>query len=222
MQAGHDIQAGSGTGAAHNIVVGIAGGTGSGKTTLARAIQSRLSPHRPILLHQDSYYKDPAGLTREQKEQLNYDHPDAFDTPLLVRHLKELKAGRSIQQPLYDFTRHTRKGTVEVRPARVILLEGILILAEPAIREVLDVPLFVDTPDDLRFMRRLRRDTEIRGRTLDSVFRQYMATVRPMHLQFVEPSKQFARLIVPEGGHNEMAVDLVTSYIRRVIESDAA
>ena len=222
MQAGHDNRERRGINAGQNIVVGIAGGTGSGKTTLARSIQSRLSPHRPILLHQDSYYRDPDGLTREQKERLNYDHPEAFDTPLLVDHLRTLKSGHSVQQPLYDFTRHMRKGFVEVRPARVILLEGILILAEPSIREVLDVPLFVETPDDIRFMRRLRRDIEIRGRTLDSVFRQYMSTVRPMHLQFVEPSKQFARLIVPEGGHNEMAVDLVTSYIRRLIETDAA
>lgn len=203
-----------------NIVVGIAGGTGSGKTTLARAIQSGLSPHRPVLLHQDSYYLDSEGLSWEQKSQRNYDHPDAFDTDLLVRHLLALKRGEAVDEPHYDFRRHIRHGTERVEPARVILLEGILILAEPRIRAVLDVPIFVDTPDDIRILRRLRRDIEARGRTLDSVFRQYLSTVRPMHLQFVEPSKQYARIIVPEGGHNVMAVDLVTSYIRRIIETD--
>ncbi|HEY3266775.1 MAG TPA: uridine kinase [Armatimonadota bacterium] len=201
-----------------NIVVGIAGGTGSGKTTLAKAIQARLEPYHPLLLHQDSYYKDTPARTDEEKEQTNFDHPDAFDTALLVEHLTTLKAGQPIRQPVYDFTRHSRSGFIEVKPAKVILLEGILILAEPTLRCILDVPLFVDTPDDIRFMRRLRRDTEVRGRSLDSVYRQYLATVRPMHLQFVEPSKQFARLIVPEGGRNEMAVDVVTSYIQRAID----
>jgi uridine kinase len=200
-----------------NIVVGIAGGTGSGKTTLAKAIRARLSPHKPLLLHQDSYYKDTGAFTEEEKERTNFDHPDAFDTPLLVEHLAALKAGQAVLQPVYDFSRHARSGYAHVDPAAIIILEGILILAEPALRDIIDVPLFVDTPDDIRFMRRLKRDVQARGRSMESVYRQYLGTVRPMHLQFVAPSKQFARLIVPEGGHNEMAVDVVTSYIRRAI-----
>jgi uridine kinase len=200
-----------------NIVIGIAGGTGSGKTTLARAISARLASHKPLLLHQDSYYKDTGVLTEDEKARTNFDHPDAFDTPLLVEHLAALKAGRAVHHPVYDFSRHARTGYARVEPAAVILLEGILILSEPALRAIIDVPIFVETPDDIRFMRRLRRDIESRGRSLDSVYRQYLATVRPMHLQFVEPSKQFARLIVPEGGRNEMAVDVVTSYIQRAL-----
>ena len=200
-----------------NIVVGIAGGTGSGKTTLARAIRARLAPHQPLLLHQDSYYKDTGACTEEEKERTNFDHPDAFDTALLVDHLAALKAGKAVHHPVYDFAKHARSGYTKVEPAPIILLEGILILAEPALRAIIDVPLFVDTPDDIRFMRRLRRDIESRGRSLDSVYRQYLSTVRPMHIQFVEPSKQFARLIVPEGGRNTMAVDVVTSYIQRTV-----
>lgn len=204
--------------APRNILVGIAGGTGSGKTTLAKSIQEHLAAYHPLLLHQDSYYRDHPELPFEARNRLNYDHPDAFDTPLLVEHLQALKRGEAIEQPVYHFAQHCRGGHVTVLPAPIILLEGILILAEPALRDVLDVPLFVDTPDDIRFMRRLRRDIETRGRSLDSVYRQYLSSVRPMHLQFVEPSKQYARLIVPEGGHNEMAVALVTSYIQRIVD----
>ena len=204
--------------ARRNILVGIAGGTGSGKTTLARSLKARLAPLHPILLHQDSYYKDNSGCAWEQKERVNYDHPEAFDTPLLIEHLLALKEGRAVRQPVYDFTRHERGGYLDVRPSRVIILEGILILAEPAIREALDIPLFVDTPDDIRFMRRLRRDMEARGRSRESVYRQYLATVRPMHIRYVEPSKQFARLIVPEGGRNDLALDLIASYILRHFE----
>lgn len=200
-----------------NIVIGIAGGTGSGKTTLARAISSRLASHRPLLLHQDSYYKDTGATTEDEKARTNFDHPDAFDTPLLVEHLAALKAGKAVHHPVYNFAHHARSGYTRVEPATIIILEGILILAEPSLRAIIDVPLFVETPDDIRFMRRLRRDIESRGRSLDSVYKQYLSTVRPMHLQFVEPSKQFARLIVPEGGHNDMAVDVVTSYIQRAI-----
>jgi uridine kinase len=204
---------------APNIVVGIAGGTGSGKTTLAGAIQSRLKPFDTVLLHQDSYYRDQTGIPRDIRERTDYDHPDAFDTPLLVEHLLALKRGEPVNQPIYDFSIHSRSGSVTVQPAPIILLEGILILADPDIRRVLDVPLFVDTPDDIRFMRRLRRDILERGRSLDSVCRQYMETVRPAHLEFVEPSKRYARLIIPEGGHNEMATDVVASYIQRQLDS---
>lgn len=201
-----------------HIVVGIAGGTGSGKTTLARSLAARLAPLRPAVLHQDSYYKDTEGLTWEQRTRRNYDHPDAFDTPLLVEHLLALKAGRSVPQPVYDFTRHERAGHVQTAAAPVIILEGILALAEPEILALLDVPVYVDAPDDIRFMRRLRRDMETRGRAREDVCRQYLDTVRPMHVRFVEPSRRHARLIVPEGGEDDLAADLLAAYALRALD----
>jgi uridine kinase len=196
------------------ILVGVAGGSGSGKTTVARALARSFRPDQVQIVLMDSYYRDREGVPLEQRASINYDHPDAFDEPLLVEQLTALKAGRAVDAPVYDFTRHERaRERVQVKPSRVIILEGILVLAVDAIRPLLDLKLFVDTAGDLRFLRRLKRDVAERGRTPDSVIEQYLATVRPMHEAFIEPSRRHADLIVPEGGHNEIALDLLRSWI---------
>jgi uridine kinase len=200
------------------MLVGIAGGSGSGKSTLARALCQSFGPAEVQLLNQDMYYRDRQGVPLEERQQVNYDHPDAFDEELLLAHLTALKAGRAVEQPLYDFARHERSGrTLRVEAARVVIVEGILVLAIEAVRAPLDLKLFVDTPDDIRFLRRLRRDVADRGRSIDSVIEQYLRTVRPMHHAFVEPSRRHADLIVPEGGENEVALGLIRAWIARLL-----
>ena len=194
------------------LVIGIAGGSGSGKTTVANAIVERVGPQYIAYLPHDAYYKDLGDLPPRQRREINFDHPDSLETELLLEHINELKAGRAIRLPIYDFTSHTRTDEfILVEPQRVILVEGILIFAEPSLREVLDVKIFVDTADDLRFIRRLQRDISERGRTTESVVNQYLSTVRPMHLEFAEPSKRYADVIIPEGGRNQVALDIVVA-----------
>lgn len=200
-------------------VIGVAGGSGSGKTTVSHFLLDRLGRDRITYIQHDSYYRDRSDLPLEERQGLNYDHPDALETELLVEHLDRLREGEPVEVPVYDFARHVRTDeTVTARPHPVILLEGVLLLADRALREMLDVKVYVDTASDIRFIRRLKRDMEERNRTLDSVISQYKETVRPMHLEFVEPSKRHADIIVPEGGFNTVALDLLADHIAGVIE----
>ena len=201
------------------LALGIAGGTGSGKTTVASNIVRRLALDSITVITMDSYYRDLADLPPARREEANFDHPDSVEQDLFVRHLTELKAGRPIEQPVYDFARHVRTGdTVTIEPRDVIIAEGILLFHVPEIREVLDIRIFVDTPADVRLLRRIIRDIRDRGRTLESVAEQYVRTVRPMHDEFVEPSKRYADVIIPEGGYNEIAIDMIASRIRLMQE----
>ncbi len=201
------------------MVIGIAGGTGSGKTTLTERIRERFTSEVSVLYH-DNYYKRHTGMTYEERSQLNYDHPDAFDTDLIVRDLGALRRGEAVQCPVYDYTIHNRSDqTIEVKPTRVIIVEGILIFADPALRDLMDIKVFVDTDADVRILRRVMRDVKERGRTLDSVVNQYLTTVKPMHEAFVEPSKKYADIIVPQGGHNTVALEMLIERIRRHVES---
>jgi uridine kinase len=203
------------------VVIGIAGGTGSGKTTVAEAIVRRIGPERIALIQQDSYYKDQSHLPMEERVRINYDHPDSIDTALLIRHLQELIAGRPVEVPIYDFTTYTRTPhTRRVEPRPVILVEGILVFVEKALRDLFDIKIYVDADPDIRFIRRLQRDLAERGRTLESVIRQYLSTVRPMHLEFVEPSKRYADIIIPEGGFNTVALDMIIARIRAMLEEN--
>jgi uridine kinase len=203
------------------IVIGIAGGTGSGKTTVANVILKRVGAEKIAFLPHDAYYKDLAELPVAQREVINFDHPDSLETELLVVHLKSLKRGQSIESPIYDFTAHQRTAeTTRVDPQPVILVEGILVFADADLRRVFDVKIFVDTPADIRFIRRLQRDILERGRTVDSVIRQYESTVRPMHQEFVEPSKRHADVIIPEGGLNTVAMDMVVARIGELLQSN--
>jgi uridine kinase len=200
------------------IVIGVAGGTGSGKTTVAQEIVKRVGPDRLTYIQHDSYYRDLADLPRSSRDRVNFDHPDSLETDLLIKHLQELCQGHSIDLPIYDFRTHTRTpATQRVEPKPVILVEGILIFVEKALRELIDVKIFVDTDADLRFIRRIQRDIAERGRTMDSVISQYLGTVRPMHLEFVEPSKRYADLIIPEGGFNTVALDVVVARIEAML-----
>lgn len=201
------------------IILGVAGGTGSGKTTVSQAILDRVGRDRIAYIQHDSYYRDQGHLPPEERAKVNYDHPDALETELLVKHLKELQAGRIVEVPIYDFTTHTRTdSTRHVESKRVILVEGILIFAEELLRKMFDIKIYVDTDADIRFIRRLRRDISERGRTMESVVDQYLATVRPMHLEFVEPSKRYADIIIPEGGFNPVALDMVVARIKGMLE----
>lgn len=196
------------------LVIGIAGGSGSGKTTVAQAILQRVGPERIAFLQHDSYYKDLRGLPPAQRNEFNFDHPNSLETDLLIQHIACLKRGKPVEVPIYDFSTDSRTArTFTVQPRNVILVEGILIFTEAALREMLDIKIFVDTDSDLRFIRRLERDIHERGRTTDSVVKQYMHTVRPMHLEFVEPSKRYADIIIPEGGHNTAALDMVVARV---------
>ena len=200
------------------MVIGIAGGTGSGKTTLTETLKDRFGPDISVLYH-DNYYKSHSDMPYEERSKLNYDHPDAFDTGLLVRDLRTLCQGESIQCPTYDYTIHDRSTvTVEVKPARVIVVEGILIFENRALRELMDIKIFVDTDADVRILRRMLRDVKERGRTLDSVVEQYLNTVKPMHEAFVEPSKKYADIIVPTGGRNLVAQEMLVERTRRHME----
>ncbi len=201
------------------LILGVAGGSGSGKTTVVREIVQAIGPDRVSVIHHDSYYRDQSDIPLEERALRNYDHPDALETPLLVHHLQELLAGRPVQVPVYDFTSHARSPeTRTVQPRKVIIVDGILILYEPELRALMDIKVFVDTDPDIRFIRRLQRDILERGRSVESVIRQYTDTVRPMHLEFVEPSKRYADIIIPEGGHNRVAVDMLLTKIRAVVE----
>ncbi|MBR1842687.1 MAG: uridine kinase [Oscillospiraceae bacterium] len=201
------------------LTIGIAGGTGSGKTTITRNIVEAFGSEVSVL-HHDSYYKSHDDLTYEERTKLNYDHPNSFDNDLFIEHLRALKNGESIESPVYDYTVHNRsKETERIEPARVLVVEGILIYAEQAICDELDIKIFVDTDADVRILRRIMRDVKKRGRTLESVVDQYLTTVKPMHEQFVEPSKRRADIIVPEGGRNRVAIDMVIDRIRGYLRS---
>ena len=203
------------------VIIGVAGGSGSGKTTVVRNICERLEGLVAII-EQDAYYKDQSHLPMEERRKTNYDHPLAFDNDLLISHLRQLLQRKPIEKPVYDYTQHTRsRETVTVEPRDVILLEGILILEDEGLRALMDIKVFVDTDADLRILRRLERDVKTRGRSLDSVIQQYLTTVRPMHQQFVEPSKRYADLIIPEGGFNQVAVDLLVNQIRSILSNPA-
>lgn len=202
------------------IFIGIAGGTGSGKTTLTRHLKEHFGDAVTVIGH-DSYYKRQDGKTYEERSKVNYDHPDAFETSLLVEHLKALKAGRSIQCPVYSYVDHNRTDeTVEVFPTKVIIVEGILIFQDPTLRDMLDIKIFVETDADVRILRRALRDIRDRGRTLESVITQYLTTVKPMHEQYVEPSRKYADIIVLEGGHNLVALDMIMQRIASHIASE--
>ena len=229
------------------VIIGIAGGTGSGKTTVARAIYDRVGKDRIEWISHDSYYRNFDGYSPEQRHQINFDHPDSLETELLVRHLDVLSKGSSVEVPVYEFATHSRnleeirhvvrgggpdegisrnevavlsrnlEKTQRVEPRKVVIVEGILVLAEPELRKRIDIKLFVDTPPDIRFLRRLTRDIESRGRSLNSVIDQYLTTVRPMHEEFVEPSKRYADLIIPEGGENQVALDAIISRVEHLL-----
>ncbi|HXF04159.1 MAG TPA: uridine kinase [Blastocatellia bacterium] len=197
------------------MIIGICGGTGSGKTTVALRILDAVGRDKVVYLQQDSYYKDLSHLPLAERHRMNFDHPDALDNDLLIAHIEELRAGRPIEQPVYDFTVHTRtpeRRRIEPRP--IILVEGILVFENPRLRSLMDLKIYVDTADDIRFIRRLVRDIQERGRTVESVIEQYLSTVRPMHLEFVEPSKRYADIIIPEGGYNEVGIDLIIEKIK--------
>ena len=196
------------------MIIGIAGGTGSGKTTVAHKIFECINQEQVVVIEHDAYYKDQSHMPFEDRLKTNYDHPFAFDTELLLQHLSDLRDGKSIEKPVYSFVTHTREqDTVVVDPKKIIILEGILILEDERIRNLLDIKVYVDTDADVRIIRRMLRDIKDRGRTLDSVVEQYLTVVRPMHLQFVEPSKKYADLIVPEGGENLVAIDILVTKV---------
>lgn len=203
-----------------SVIIGIAGGSASGKTSIAkRLLKSFEETNSVLIIRQDDYYKDQSNMLMEERVKTNYDHPFAFDNDLLAQHLVCLIKGEEVEKPTYDFVNHTRSKITEIiRPSDVIVLEGLFVLEDEHIRNLLDIKIFVDTPADVRFIRRLVRDVRDRGRTLDSVVNQYLNTVRLMHEIFVEPSKRFSDVIIPEGGKNEVAVDLLTTKIRSIIE----
>jgi uridine kinase len=200
------------------IVIGVAGGSGSGKTTVVQEIIRALGRDHVTFIQHDSYYYDRSQVALAERVHINYDHPDALETPLLVEHLRQLKGGQPAEVPVYDFTEHARTGaTVTAQPRSTVVLEGILILSDRELRELMDIRVFVDTDPDLRILRRIDRDLRERGRDLQSVIRQYIETVRPMHLEFVEPSKRWAHVIIPEGGYNKVAVDMLIARVRAIV-----
>ncbi|AIG25658.1 uridine kinase [Brevibacillus sp. 7WMA2] len=200
------------------VLIGVAGGSGSGKTTVARELYRQFKDESVLMIEQDSYYKDQSYMTMDERVKTNYDHPFAFDNDLLLTHLHELLNYRAIEKPQYDFKEHTRAATtVHVQPADVIILEGMLILEDQRIRDMMDIKVFVDTDADVRIVRRIQRDIEERGRSLDSVVQQYLNVVRPMHLQFIEPTKRYANIIIPEGGYNKVALDLLSTKIHNIL-----
>ncbi|AKP47901.1 MULTISPECIES: uridine kinase [Bacillus] len=201
------------------VIIGVSGGSGSGKTSVTKAIYNNFKGHSILVLEQDSYYKDQSDVPFEERLKTNYDHPLAFDNDLLIEHLKKLLNYEPIEKPVYDYTIHTRSNeTIRVEPKNVIILEGILVLEDERLRNLMDIKLFVDTDPDLRFIRRLTRDIKERGRTLESVVEQYIQVVRPMHNQFIEPTKRYADIIIPEGGQNHVAIDLMVTKIQTILE----
>jgi uridine kinase len=200
------------------ILIGIAGGTGSGKSTIAKAIFQSLPEKNITIIEQDAYYKDQSNLSFEERVKTNYDHPLAFDVDLLIEHLKILLSGQGVERPIYDFSIHNRiKETLWIEPKDIIILEGIMILEDRRLRELMDIKIFVDTDADVRIIRRIVRDIEDRGRTLESVIKQYLTTVKPAHEQFIEPMKKYADLIIPEGGYNKVAIDIMVSKVKQII-----
>lgn len=203
------------------LVIAIAGGTGSGKTTVANVILGRVGAHHIAYLPHDAYYKDLTDLPPAQRAEINFDHPNSLDTDMLVRHVRELKENRPIELPVYDFKTHSRTSrTVPINPQPIIIVEGILIFVEAKLRQLFDVKIYVDTDPDIRFIRRLERDIAERGRTMDSVIHQYLTTVRPMHQEFVEPSKRYADVIIPEGGFNTVALDMVVARVQALLHGE--
>ena len=206
------------SGRGRGILIGIAGGTGAGKTLVAQSIAEDLGHDKVLLIEQDSYYRDLQKIPLGERENRNFDHPDAFDRDLLRQHLETLLAGGTIEMPVYDMRTHTRVADpLKVQSRPIIILDGLLILEDPTLRQLMDIKLYVDADPDIRFIRRLKRDLTERGRTLDSIIRQYESSVRPMHLQFVEPSKRYADLVIPEGGYNVVAIDLLKTKIRALL-----
>lgn len=200
------------------LAIAIAGGTGSGKTTVANVILARVGQEKIAYLPHDAYYHNLANLPEEERARVNYDHPDSLESSLLIEHIKALKSGKSIELPVYDFTTHSRtQETIHVEARPILLVEGILIFWEKSLREMFDIKIFVDTDPDIRFIRRLERDISERGRTMNSVINQYQSTVRPMHLEFVEPSKRYADIIIPEGGFNTVALDMVVARVESLL-----
>jgi uridine kinase len=203
------------------VVIGIAGGTGSGKSTVASVILKRVGAKHIALLPHDAYYRELHMMSVEERQRINFDHPDSLETDLLVEHVKQLNAGNPIEMPVYDFTTHSRtEKTIHIEPRRIILVEGILIFYEVELRKLFDVKIFVDTDADIRFIRRLQRDIVERGRTTELVIKQYLGTVRPMHMEFVEPTKRYADVIIPEGGLNTVAMDMVIARIESVLNPE--
>ena len=200
------------------LVIGIAGGSGSGKTTVSKEISKRLPADRVLILTEDAYYNDNSALSMDERKKINYDHPNAYDTDLLIEQLQDLLDGTAVEMPTYNFNILSRaKDTIHVEPAEIIILEGILVLASEELRKFMDIKLFVDADDDIRFIRRLQRDTQERGRSIDWIISQYLATVKPSYNQFVEPSKKYADIIIPQGGENQVAIDMVSSKLLSII-----
>lgn len=200
------------------LVIGIAGGSGSGKTTVSKEISKRLPADRVLILTEDAYYNDNSALSMDERKKINYDHPNAYDTDLLIEQLQDLLDGKAIEMPTYNFNILSRaKDTIHVEPADIIILEGILVLASEELRKFMDIKLFVDADDDIRFIRRLQRDTQERGRSIDWIISQYLATVKPSYNQFVEPCKKYADIIIPQGGENQVAIDMVSSKLLSII-----
>lgn len=205
------------------MIIGICGGTGSGKTTIARAIVDTVGANKVVLIEQDSYYRNLADMPLDERHQANFDHPDSIDSEMLVNHIKRLKQGQPIEMPVYDMVTHTRSDTTEfIEPKPVVIVEGILIFAEPRVLDLLDVRVFVDTPDDVRLMRRLRRDITERGRPFERTLDQYERTIRPMHFEFVEPSKRHADIIIPEGAQMGISVEFLCSLVREKLSREEA
>lgn len=205
------------------VTIGVAGGTGSGKTTISNHLLERVGSKHIAYLPHDAYYKDLSDMPEDDRGSRNFDHPDSLDTPTLIENIKQLQQWQPTHIPIYDFTRHVRTNqTLEISPQPIILVEGILIFSEPELRDLFDIKIFVDTDADIRFIRRLKRDIAERGRTADSVIDQYLNTVRPMHLKFVEPSKRYADVIIPEGGFNFVAIDMIADRIRSMLQAQEA
>ena len=205
------------------LIIGIAGGSGSGKSTVADKVAESLTQASVAFLDMDAYYRNFAHLPLEQRRRVNWDHPDAFDFELLAEHLGELAAGRAIEKPVYDFVTHTRRAEIQVvAPGDVVVIDGILLFVEQRIRDLCDVKVFVDAESDIRLLRRIRRDMVVRGRALEEILAQYLSTVQPMHLQFVEPSKRYADVIVPRGGHNNVAIEMIVAKIHRRLSAHTA
>lgn len=204
------------------VVIGITGGSGSGKTTIAHKIVKQMQENEHVLIMtQDSYYKDNTGIPMSARLNINYDHPNAFDIPLLSKQLRSLLNYEAIEMPVYDFKEHTRsKETIHTDPVDIIILEGILVLSNEEIRNLMDIKVYVDTDDDIRFIRRLQRDLQERGRSIDSVIEQYLGTVKPMYHQFIEPTKRYADIIIPEGGDNDVAIDMLTTKVHSILSKD--
>ncbi|MBB1080120.1 uridine kinase [Limosilactobacillus sp. STM2_1] len=202
----------------HPVIIGVTGGSGSGKTTVSKKIYDQLHGQAIQIINEDTYYNDQADMTMEERKAVNYDHPLAFDTDLLIKQLSTLRNNKAIEMPVYDYKQYTRSNkTVHVEPTDVIILEGILILDDERLRDLMDIKIYVDTEDDIRIIRRIQRDMVERGRSLESIITQYLATVKPMHHQFVEPTKRYADIIIPNGGENQVAIDLLTTKIRDIL-----